>query len=171
LTPLLSSMPLNPLDQHYTRMHPWACEAGCQYVCDIVSVETSAVYLKVRYRCPTCHAQMTRYYDPEKDGFVEASGIRSAGSVNEDRFVDCRPCAFRLKCPVKEVTRFLRHGVEAGECVDDVAAAAAKQCPLMDERQQSHCFDKLFGLNAHGSLLGRFRDIYSRTIDHSDPAV
>jgi hypothetical protein len=109
-------MPLNPRDQHYTRMPPWACEAGCQYVCDIVSVETSVVHLKVRYRCPTCHAEMTRYYDPEKDGFVEVSGIRSAGSVNEARFADCRPCSFRLKCPVKEVTRFLRHRVEAEEC-------------------------------------------------------
>src|ERR1700730_11058140 len=97
-----------PLRQHYQPIQPWACDAGCQYVCTIVSVETSALYLKVKYRSPTCPAELTGYYDTEKDGFVEVSGIRSAGSVNEARFVDCRPCAFRLKCPVYAATRFFR---------------------------------------------------------------
>ena len=168
MTPLLNSVPLN---QVYKPMQPWACEAGCQYLCDIVSVETSALYLKIRYRCPTCHAQMTRYYDPEKDGYVEASGTRSEGSLNEARFVNCRPCAFRLRCPVKEVTRFIKQGREAEDCIDAVASAAAEHCPAMDERQVSHCFDKLFDLNTHGSLLGRFRDVYNSARDRPDPTA
>ncbi len=164
-------MPLNPLDQYYTLIHPWACEAGCQYLCEILSVETSALYLKVRYRCPACHAQMTRYYDPEKDGFVEASGVRSEGSINEARFVDCRPCAFRLRCPVKEVTSHIKRSVEVEDCIDTVASAAARYCPAMDERQVSHCFDKLFDLNTNGSFLGRFREVYNRARDLPDPSA
>lgn len=151
-----------PLGQHFRPIKPWACEAGCECSCSIVAVETSALYLKIKYRCPTCHAEMTRYYDPEKDGYLEVSGIRSDGSLNEQRFVDCRPCAYRLRCPLKEVTRSFKRGQEAEECVDNVAAAAAKYCPTMDERQLSHCFDRLLGLNAHGSLLVRFRDAYYR---------
>src|SRR5689334_15837886 len=104
-----------PLNQHYQSMQPWTCEAGCGYVCHVVSVETSPLFLKVRYRCPTCRAEMTRYYDLQKNGYVEALGIQCERSRNAEQFVECRPCAFQRECPLKVAARFSRRGLEVEE--------------------------------------------------------
>jgi hypothetical protein len=158
-----------PLNQNYEPIKSWSCEAGCHWTCHLVSIEASPFFLKLRHRCPTCHAEVTRYYDLQRRGYVDAAGVRLEGSHNERVWVDRRPCFNHMKCPMKEVTRHIKKGLEVEDFIDAVASAAAKHCPEMDERQVPRCFVTLFGLEHLHSLLDRFRDVYSRAEDRMDP--
>ena len=168
MTALASHMPLN---QNYEPIKSWCCDAGCQWTCELVSIETSALFLKLKYRCPTCQAKVTRYYDLQKNGYVDAAGIRLQGSHNEATWVDRRPCSLREKCPVSEVTRHIKKGREIEDFIDAVASAAAKYCPAMDERQLPRCFVRLFGPDHLHSQVGRFRDVYNSARNRLDPTA
>jgi hypothetical protein len=158
-----------PLNQNYEAIVHWSCEAGCQWICELVSIETSPLFLKLKYQCPTCHSVRTRYYDLQRRGYVDAAGVRLEGSHNERAWVDRRPCANSMTCPVKEVTRHIKKGLEVEDFIDAVASAAAKHCPGMNDNQLPRCFVTLFGLDHLHSLVGRFREVYRRAGEPPDP--
>jgi hypothetical protein len=152
-------MPANTL---YDQIEPWACEAGCGYICNLVSVETSAVFLRLKYQCPCCQAKMTRYYDLRNHGYVEAMGVKCENSQNESLFLESRPCAGRMKCPRIEFKKFFRRGIELEDCIEEIAKIVPEKCSGLSERELGHCFHKLFDIRAHASLEGNFRQAYNR---------
>ena len=148
-----------PFNQSYEEIEPWACEAGCGYFCDLVSVETSQGFLRLKYRCPSCGGKATRYYDLQDRGYVEAMGVRCEGSRNERNFVGSQLCAGTMHCPRKEFKKFFRLGVELEDCIDEIAKMV---CPGLGERQLRRCFATLLDPNAHEPLRGRFLDVYNQ---------
>jgi len=149
-----------PLNRIYSEIEPWACEAGCGYNCQLVSVETSTPFLKLTYQCPCCNAKMTRYYDVEKHGYVEASGVKCGNSENERRFLESQPCAGMMSCPRAELKRFFRRGIELENCIDEIAMIVPEQCPGLSESQLQHCFQKLFDIRTDGGFEPQFRETY-----------
>ncbi len=156
-----------PLNDVYHEIEPWACEAGCQWLCEIVSLEYNQEFLRLRYKCPTCSAQATRYYDPKNHGYVEAMGVRCENSINEHHFLESRLCAGTMYCPRSEFKRFFRRGIELEDCIDEIAKIVPEQCSGLSERELGYCFQKLFDINTHGWLQGRFREVYHREGDPS----
>src|ERR1700730_16585846 len=131
-----------PLNQNYEPLESWSCEDGCEWACALLSIETSPMFLKLKYRCPTCSAQMTRYYDLHRRGYVDAAGVRLEGTPNERVWVDRQPCTNKMTCPIKAVTRHIKKGLEVEDFIDTVASAAAIHCPAMNDRQLPRCFVK-----------------------------
>ena len=150
-----------PPNQTYTKMQSWSCEAGCQYVCHIISVEASERFLKVRLGCPTCQSQATRYWDLANHGWTQAMGIQSEKSRNRHRFVGSLPCESNHgECPFKEVKRLFRSSIELEHCIYEIARTAAIKCPDMTERQLNSCFNVLFDRNYHASFLSDYKQTY-----------
>jgi hypothetical protein len=160
-----------PLNQVYRQVESWHCASGCQYSCDILSVETSPLFLKLKFQCPTCGAVMTRYYDLLKPGYVEATGVRREPSLNQHGSAGNMPCQPYMSCPYQEVKGSIRRGVEIEDCIDKVAEAAAGKCPDLTESQQRYCFNTLFDLNVNesfASFSGPFREAYERCRHRKD---
>jgi len=149
-----------PLNRVYEKIGNWACEAGCGYSCNLVSVETSTPFLKLTFQCPCCNAKMTRYYNIEKHGYVEALGVKCGNSVNERMFLESQPCAGMMNCPRAEFKRFFRRGIELEACIDEIATIVPRQCPGLSEGQLKHCFHKLFDIRNDWALEPRFQETY-----------
>jgi len=149
--------------QCYERLEPWFCEAGCQWACAPIQIETSTLFLKLRFKCPTCHSEATRHYDLEKRGYVEAMGVNSAGSRNEGRFVETIPCFGKQHCLHGTVRRLVNLDAGAETCIERVAPAVSKKCPGMSAGDLRECFGRVFDIHpVDGPLLVQFTKAYRR---------
>jgi hypothetical protein len=85
-----------PFSEHYEEIPMWACEAGCGWEeadCTVaIRVEISTGFLRVTFKCPTCLAQVVRYYDMNARGYVDLTPPRDRGlrcRANCQRYREC----------------------------------------------------------------------------------
>ena len=138
------SMPLNEV---YTAIEPWACEAGCDHFCHILSIEASSRFLKVNFRCPTCGNQPLLFWDLEYHDWVETMDFmdEKTDSIGE------RVGSYDSNAGPFDVKRFGRQiGLE--EYIGEIDTTAPSG-PNLTERQLSNCFNMLFDHSCHVSFL------------------
>jgi hypothetical protein len=61
----------------------WFCENGCQWTCYATQIQVSVRFLRLTFKCPTCLAGATRYYDLEERGFVDVTGRIASRARNK----------------------------------------------------------------------------------------
>jgi hypothetical protein len=124
------------LNELYTAIEPWASEAGCGHFCDILSVEVSSRFLKVKFRCPTCGNEAIAHWDLAKHDWVETMDLNeNTDSVGE--FVG----SFNYEAGPFDVKRF---GRRIG--LDDIEEiiTTASNYPDLTDHQLDTCLKMLF---------------------------
>jgi hypothetical protein len=142
-----NSMPLNEV---YTAIDPWACEACCGHLSRILSVEASSRFLKVKSRCPICGDQPTLYWDLANHDWVETMDLTDENTDSIKELVG----SFDFKAGPFDVKRFGRRiGLE-----EDISefGTTSSNCLNLTEYQLSTCFKMLFEHTYHVSFLHQF---------------
>src|SRR5450755_2214403 len=139
-----------PLNELYTAIEPWACEAGCGHFCDILSVEVSSRFLKVKFRCPTCGNEATQYWDLTNHDWVETMDLRGENTDSVGESVG----SFNYEAGPFDVKRSGRR-IELEEDIDEIGTTASN-CSDMTKHQLDTCFKMLFERTYHVLLLRQF---------------
>jgi len=138
-----------PLNGPYTAMEPWACEAGCGHFCDILAVEVSLRFLKVKSRCPTCGNEAITHWDLAKHDWVE---IMDLMGENTDS-VENSGGSFNYEASPFAVKKF---GSRIGLYDIEEIVAADSNHPDMTKPQLDTSFEKRFERTYHIFFLRQF---------------
>jgi hypothetical protein len=138
------------LNEVYTVIEPWVRGACLGDLCRILSVESSARFLKVNFGCPGCGDRLTLYWDLANRDWVETMDLmdEKTGSKGE------RVGSFDFKAGAFDLKRLGRHvGLE-----EDISefGTTSSNCSNLTEYQLSACFRILFEHIYHVLFLRQF---------------